>query len=51
MNNQVTYPFLFQMNFLIFQNPYEFFQFFFTGLKKTKILKKSVTLRNSNIFL
>ena len=34
INNQVTYPFfLVRMNLLIFQNPYEFFQFFSTFLK------------------
>ena len=33
INNQVTYPFLFKMNLLIFQFPNVFSQFFFKYLK------------------
>ena len=38
MNN--LEPFAFQINSLIFQYPYEFFQSFFTFLKKNSTFKK-----------
>ena len=30
MDSKITYPFLFQMNLLIFQNPRDLFQFYIT---------------------
>ena len=54
INNQVTHNFfLFQMNLLIIQNPYEFFRFFVTFLKIVlKILKNKRNVTNfGHVFL
>ena len=40
VNSQLAYPFLFQLNSLVFKKPYEFFQFFFHVFQNTVFEKK-----------